>query len=535
VTSRFRLLVTLLAAGFVTIGLAYWYAATRLPEILEQGARAQLEQKADLARSAAAGRSFSDSLADELGRAAVDRVTLLDAHGRVVGDSYLPASRLDSIPSEADRPEVRAALRGETGTTRGLSSALGFTLFYVAIPAPDGVIRIATPVSEVLEPAVHMRRALLAVAVAYLFLLAFLVEPFRRFLAARAPAGRAHVHAADATREKGTQEEELVWVFDQMDDAVAVLDRRGIVVRANRALADMAAPLPAIGRPARSLFRDPAVLDALDLGVEGHQAETETESGRRTYLVSVTPHETRILLVVRDLTRLRRLEGVRRDFVANASHELKTPLTSILGFAEALQDEGLAPDQRAEFVRKIRHNALRMRRLVDDLLDLSRIESGSWRPRLESVSIEAAARQAWGELGGTGERTVTLGLDTAPAPDARADRSALDQIFRNLLDNARRYAPAGSAILVTAHRAEDRVRIAVSDRGPGIPMAQRERVFERFWRVDPGRSRAEGGTGLGLSIVRHLVAAHQGSVGIEGAPGEGTTVWFTLPAAPPAV
>jgi two-component system phosphate regulon sensor histidine kinase PhoR len=534
VTSRFRLLVTLLTAGFVTLGLAYWYAATRLPEILERDARAQLEQKADLARSAAAGRSFSDSLADELGRAAVDRVTLLDAHGRVVGDSYLPASRLDSIPSEADRPEVRAALRGQTGTTTGLSSALGFTLFYVAVPAPDGVIRIATPLSEVLEPAVHMRRALLAVAIAYLILLAFLVEPFRRFLAARPAAGRAHAHAADAAGEKGTQEEELIWVFDQMDDAVAVLDRGGIVVRANRALADMAAPQPAIGRPARSLFRDPAVLHALDRGVEGHQAETETESGGRTYLVSVTPHETRILLVVRDLTRLRRLEGVRRDFVANASHELKTPLTSILGFAETLQDEGLAADQRAEFVRKIRHNAIRMRRLVDDLLDLSRIESGSWRPRLEPVAIEAAARQAWEELGGTGERAVTLELDTAPAPGARADRSALDQIFRNLLDNARRYAPAGSAILVTSHPAEDRVRIAVSDRGPGIPMAQRERVFERFWRVDPGRSRAEGGTGLGLSIVRHLVAAHEGSVGIEGAPGQGATVWFTLPGAPRA-
>lgn len=535
VTSRFRLVIVLLLMGVVTLGLAYWYAATKLPELLERDARARLEHTASLARVAAAGRPFSDSLADELARAAVDRVTLLDVHGRVVGDSYLPASRLDSIPLEADRPEVSAALRGETGYNTGLSSALGFTLFYVAVPAPGGVIRIATPLTEVLEPAIHMRRALLAAAVACLIFVAFVTEPFRRFLAVRHPASATHIRPAAATgRESREREEDLAWVYDQMDDAVGVLDPEGTVIRANRALSAMAAPQRAVGRPARSLFRDPAVLEALDSGTEGHAAETETEIAGRTYLVSVRPHGSRILLLVQDLTRLRRLEGVRRDFVANASHELKTPLTSILGFAEMLQDEDMPGGQRTEFVAKIQRNATRMRRLVDDLLDLSRIESGAWRPRLEPVAIDAIAREAWEELGGAGERGITLDVNTAPAPHARADRSALDQIFRNLLDNARRYAPPGSAIRVTSAPIDGRVRVAVSDQGPGIPVSQRERVFERFWRVDPGRSRAEGGTGLGLSIVRHLVAGHEGSVGIEGEPGEGTTVWFTLPGAPPA-
>jgi two-component system phosphate regulon sensor histidine kinase PhoR len=525
----------LLAAGLVTLGLSYWYAASRLPELLERNALAHLEQKAHLARTAADGRTFDDSLADQLGRALVDRVTLLDEHGKVLGDSYLPASRLDSMPPEADRPEVRAALRGETGSDTGLSSALGFKLFYVAVPAPHGVIRVAMPLTEVLTPAIHMRRALVAVAIAFLILIAFVTEPLRRFMAASAPAAAAHERAGAAPGPRSRESErELAWMFDQLEDPVGVLDRKGTVIRANRALSALAAPQEAVGRPARSLFRDPAVLEALDRGVEGHEAETETDSGDRTYLVSVRPHDSRILLLLRDLTRLRRLEGVRRDFVANASHELKTPLTSILGFAETLQDEGMPADQRAEFLEKIERNATRMRRLVDDLLDLSRIESGTWRPRLEAISIERCAWRAWEELGGADERRLTLEVDAGPAPDARADPSALDQILRNLLDNAMRYAPPGSAIRVTSRPAGGRVRVAVSDLGPGIPLGQRERVFERFWRVDPGRSRAEGGTGLGLSIVRHLVAAHEGSVGIEGEPGAGTTVWFTLPGATPA-
>jgi two-component system phosphate regulon sensor histidine kinase PhoR len=529
VSSRFRLLLVLLSGGLVSLGLVQGYASTRLPELLETRARSDLEREADLVRTAVGSQPFSDSLADVLGQSG-DRVTLLDASGKIVGDSYLPASRLDSMASEAGRPEVRSALRGDTASVTGLSEQLGSTLLYVALPASGGVVRVARPLAEVVEPAVHVRRALLAVAIAYLLLVAFLVVPLERLVTGPARAAPHRLVPATPGEEAGPKHDELLWVFDQMDEGIAVLDEHGTVVRVNRSMASMTAPQHPVGRPARSLFRDPAVLEALDRGVEGLAAETETSSGGRTFLVSVRPHESRILLLVRDLTRLRRLEGVRRDFVANASHELKTPLTSILGFAETLQDEDLPPDRRAEFVRRIRDNATRMRRLIDDLLDLSRIESGAWQPRPELIEVEAAARQAWVELGAPGDRDVELSSRTGEAPTVWADRAALHQILRNLLDNALRYAPPGTAIGVSSLPSEDLVRIEVSDRGPGIPLAERERVFERFWRVDPGRSRAEGGTGLGLSIVRHLVAGHGGSVGIEGAPGEGTTVWFTLPA-----
>lgn len=565
---RLRLLAVVLAAGVVTLGLGLWYVSGPLREDLDARARADLETEAGLVRAAVGDRPFGDSLADSLGSAGHVRVTLIGRDGTVLGDSYIPADRLASVENHADRPEVRDALRAGVGTARRTSSSVGFSLLYVAIPAERGVVRVAVPASEVLAPAEHTRRALFVAAIAFLILVGFLLVPAERFIArplerarialerlaeghpAKAAFGPAEWSARRAAGEIGRlvgaigavsdrlertearrhQDEELLWVFDQMEDGVAVLDDRGVVVRANRAFETLAAPQEAVGRPARSLFRDPAVLDALDRGKEEGEAETETRAGDRTLLVSVRPHRERSLLIVRDLTRLRRLEGVRRDFVANASHELKTPLTSILGFAETLEDEALPAERRAEFLTRIRDNAVRMRRLVDDLLDLSRIESGAWRPRLESVDLEAAVRQAWGEVLRREEAGVSLELETSDAPRVRADRAALDQVLRNLLDNAVRYSPAGGHIRVRSHPLNGRVRLTVTDEGPGIPVSQRERVFERFWRVDPGRSRAEGGTGLGLSIVRHLVAAHGGSVGIEGEPGQGATVWFTVPA-----
>jgi len=568
VSLRLRLLALLLAAGAVPIGLASWYASGPLPRDLERRARSDLEREARLARAAVGGRPFTDALADSLGRAAGLRVTLIARDGTVRGDSYVPADRLPSVENHLGRPEVREALRKGFGTATRVSRTVDFSLLYGAVPAERGIVRVAVPHSEVLAPAVHVRRGILAAAVAWLLLLAFLLVPAERWVVrplrgvrtalerlvraggsseaigamsrsrvdAGGEAGRLHravgavadrLEQAEARRR---QEEELLWVFDQMEDGVAVLDAGGTVLRTNRSFDQLAAPQETEGRPARSLFRDPAVLDALDRGLEGHEAEAETASGSRTTLVSVRPHGERVLVLVRDLTRLRRLEGVRRDFVANASHELKTPLTGILGFAEAMEDADLPAGRRAEFLARIRDNAVRMRRLVDDLLDLSRIESGAWRPRPERIRVEAAARQAWDQLPRRGGKDVALEFAVSAAPEVSADRGALEQILRNLLDNALRYSPGGGAVRVESRPLGDRVRVAVTDEGPGIPVSQRQRVFERFWRVDPGRSRAEGGTGLGLSIVRHLVAAHGGSAGIEGEPGEGAAVWFTLPA-----
>jgi signal transduction histidine kinase len=248
----------------------------------------------------------------------------------------------------------------------------------------------------------------------------------------------------------------------------------------------------------------------------------ELDLNDRTVVVSARPLEAGgTLLVLSDVTDLRRLEMVRRDFVANVSHELKTPLTAIAGYAETLVAESPSP-----FAETILANAHRMQRLVDDLLDLSRIESGGWRPKPGPVNVLEAAREAWEPFAErAAAQRVTFVTDVSPAAQTvDVDSDALRQIFTNLFDNALRYTPAHGRVRVASNVAADAVVLTVADTGSGIPSEHLPRIFERFYRVDPSRSRQEGGTGLGLAIVKHLVEAHGGRVEAESELGHGTTI-----------
>ena len=236
---------------------------------------------------------------------------------------------------------------------------------------------------------------------------------------------------------------------------------------------------------------------------------------------------------------------MRRDFVANASHELKTPLTAIRGFSETLLDPGLPPELRARFAATVKDNADRLQRIIDDLLDLSRIESGGYRVESEVVSVHDAACEAWAPFA-PDAAAKQASLEVRMPHEAEyvwADAAALRQVLSNLFGNALRYVPEGGRIEVTAHPApgpelggpqparEQRawVAIEVRDDGSGIPAAHLPRIFERFYRADAARSRAEGGTGLGLAIVKHLVERHGGTIEAESRLGAGTTIRFTLP------
>jgi two-component system phosphate regulon sensor histidine kinase PhoR len=222
---------------------------------------------------------------------------------------------------------------------------------------------------------------------------------------------------------------------------------------------------------------------------------------------------------------------MRRDFVANVSHELKTPLTVIRGYTETLLGDDPPPEVRRPFLTTLLANATRMQRLVDDLLDLSRIESGAWTPKPEPVDVAALAQQVWAEVARTteGERSFTLEL-AGDATTVEADPQGLRQVLRNILENAARYTPAGGAVTVRTRSAAGGTVLEVSDTGPGIAGEHLPRIFERFYRVDAARSRELGGTGLGLAIVKHLVEAHGGSVVAESRLGAGTTIRITLPA-----
>jgi two-component system phosphate regulon sensor histidine kinase PhoR len=222
---------------------------------------------------------------------------------------------------------------------------------------------------------------------------------------------------------------------------------------------------------------------------------------------------------------------MRRDFVANVSHELKTPLTSLAGYAETLAVEAGAGTQTGQFARTIFNNARRMQRLVDDLLDLSRIESGRWQPAPERVDIAAAADEAWAPFADrAGEQQVAFNVDVATQAQAlAADPDAVQHILTNLFDNALRHTPPGGRITVSAAQAHDGVTLAVADSGSGIAPEHVPRIFERFYRADPARARDQGGTGLGLAIVKHLVEAHGGRVEAQSTPGKGTTIRMVFP------
>ncbi|HET7188934.1 MAG TPA: ATP-binding protein, partial [Gemmatimonadaceae bacterium] len=301
-----------------------------------------------------------------------------------------------------------------------------------------------------------------------------------------------------------------------------------------RMLLDASAPLPF---PRELLPRDPALRAAVDAAMDGRSTPPEEVSLHdRTVAVASRPlSASGAVVTVLDLTVLRKLETIRRDFVANVSHELKTPLTAVSGYAETLLDEDIPPEQRRRFMETIRDNAWRMQRIVDDLLDLSRIESGGWRPNVGTVGVEGIVRDVFTAVKATADaKGLRLVAEIPPAASVvHADPTAFRQIVSNLVENAVRYTHDGSVTLRT-RLGEAGVWMDVRDTGVGIAPEHLPRIFERFYRVDAGRSREQGGTGLGLAIVRHLVDAHGGRVEAASMVGRGTTISVLFPAAPAA-
>jgi signal transduction histidine kinase/HAMP domain-containing protein len=536
---------------------------------LEAEAAAGLEREARLVATLLPGDSAAwPDAARTLGALIQRRVTLIDPTGRVRGDTEFDRASLPGLENHAARPEVVAARRAGTGRDRRTSASTNAPQLYVALAAgPPGlaVVRVSAALDAVDAQVRAVQNAVLAaglLALAAAALLAWvasrvLARPLEQIAdAARAiAAGQPPVfpasHVAEVARTshalRGMHEEladrfarlrrereETRTLVEALSDGIVAAGARGDVVSCNAAARRLlgfadGAPLPPLGE----LFHDKrarALLRGVLSGAEVVQEPLELE-GRSLLVTGRALADGGTLLVLRDVTTLRRLETTRRDFVANASHELKTPLTSIAGYAETLRADA-APDSPVHrFADTILQNARRMQHLVDDLLDLSRIESGAWRPAVEVVELEPVVREAWAEVADQAGSAVTLTVTVPPDAHAlAADPAALRQILVNLLDNALRHTPPGGRIGVAAERVADGVRLSVSDTGVGIPAEHLPRIFERFYRVDPARSRQRGGTGLGLAIVRHLVEAHGGRVEAESELGRGTTIRLAFPA-----
>ena len=530
---------------------------------LEQEIATELEREARLVATFAPTDStgwpeFAALTGARLGR----RVTLIDPDGHVRGDTEFDRASLAQLQNHRDRPEVRAALdsaRG-VGMNERLSASTNERQMYVAIrggPPGLAVVRVSTTLA-IVDAQVHAVQRAVAVAGLIMLLGAWLVawmlaralaRPLLRIAEAAGDiaAGRQAefpdvrvpelAHQVDALRamhhelerrfeDLRREREESRTLLEALSDGVLAADKRGIVIETNAAARQLlgygdSEPLPPLGE----LFHDRAHRALVREVLTGAAVEgRELDLGDRTVVFSARPlAEGGTLLVLSDVTDLRRLETIRRDFVANVSHELKTPLTAIAGYAETLAAES-RDAQATGYAQTIVENARRMQRLVDDLLDLSRIESGAWEPEPRRLDVDAAAREAWRPFA---ERAASRQIAFESATNAasiNSDPEALRQIFTNLFDNALRHTPQGGRIRVAAQRAGNNVVVRVSDTGSGIGTDHLPRIFERFYRVDPGRSRQEGGTGLGLAIVKHLVEAHGGRVEAESELGRGTTI-----------
>jgi two-component system phosphate regulon sensor histidine kinase PhoR len=563
-----RLVLGTVAILIVAVAVLLIGAERSLRRDLEGDIAQSLTIEGRLVREALPADSLGwDDAVHRLARQNGHRITVVDRTGRVRADSDFPPGPLPGIENHARRPEVRAALAGRPGVATRRSATVGRLLMYVAVPGGPGAVRVAADLSQV--DAV-IRRAQGTVAGAAL--LALLLGTGLALVAARSVArpliniagaagdianGAAprfprsgipeidalvqalrqmHGQLGERFDQLRREQAESAALIESMVEGVIAADERGRIVTANPAARRLLGYGPAEPVPdLPALFRVKAAREAVDAVLRGEPVQDrQLEMDGRVILVNARPLPSGgAVLVLHDLTELRRLETVRRDFVANVSHELKTPLTSISGYAETLIGDAADEQTTRRFLGTILSNARRMQRLVDDLLDLSRIEAGRWQPVVSEVDVAAVARESWASLASRADpHGIELGLDLAPdALTVDADLDAVRQILTNLMDNSLRHTPDGGRVTCRTRRTKGGVALSIQDNGLGITREHLPRIFERFYRADQSRSREEGGTGLGLAIVKHLVEAHGGRVAAESERGSGTTVTCVFPAA----
>ena len=572
---RIRIQYPLFAAFLGVIGLLsvliVLLVSSSLRKELGLTVRADLERQLALGEWVVqeAGLVDLDSLAREITDRIGYRVPFIDPEGSVLGDSYVELGRLPEVENHYDRPEVQDLLvSGETvsfaeRTSETVAESLLYAARLITLDGSSVIMRIAAPQTDIERTVSGVQRTvaltgllamLFALAAAYMISIALtkplvlLAQRARQFskedYTVRVPDTKVTElqDVADAFNlltdelqsrltELGHEREEMQTLIDCMAEGVIALSEDARVIRMNRSARALLELLdtPAFA-PVNSVVSDNKLRSILEDSVirPGNSDEVEV-NGRHLLVSSRALDPGGAVTTLLDISEIRRLEQVRRDFVANASHELKTPLTSIRGYAETLLDDDPPEKLKLEFLTSIRKNTLRLEHLVEDLLDLSKLESGGWTGRRESVDTKEVAQEAWQVVRDI-EGKEGISFDILGDLRVMGDREGLFHVFRNLLENSIRHTDSGGSINVSMVLTQDSmVEVVISDDGDGIPAESLPRIFERFYRADSARARDFGGTGLGLAIVRHLVSEMGGEVVAESQLGQGTTVRFTVP------
>jgi two-component system, OmpR family, phosphate regulon sensor histidine kinase PhoR len=588
-TLPFQILLILALLVLVTVEgtrLLRRRALDSLTQSLQSDARlaAQLGEE----KLAAGDRRGLDAICKAYGRAKSERLTIVAGDGSVLGDSEADPSVMDN---HGDRPEVREALAGREGMSRRFSMTLDRRMMYVAVPVrTGGRVVAAARVSQSLTDldravkAVHFRLGILPLLAGLLITLLFIAYNRRIRLsvglvndAVSRLGGGDFDHklyfvpapVLDPVTDRLNEASEalglrfaaltedrdgLQSVLESMSEGVLLLDREDRIERFNNAARALLG-LPGgdlRSRPAYEILRNGALLRLIERtraeagrqsSGSGHGPSAEREIVFSEGSLRLQAHGTvfgldssgaaGVLLVFSDITRLRRLEAVRRDFVANVSHELKTPITAIQGSVETLRGHAAGdPAESKRFLEVIHKHAERLNSVVDDLLNLSRLErdeetgrivlaEGPIRPVLEEAA--ALNRSKADEAG------VALQVECECPSPVSVNAGLLVQAVSNLIDNAVKYSERGGTVHIRCRADESIAKIEVEDEGCGIPAVHLPRLFERFYRVDPSRSRSLGGTGLGLSIVRHIAQAHGGNVDVLSKEGKGSVFTIRIP------
>jgi two-component system phosphate regulon sensor histidine kinase PhoR len=566
-------------AAVVTATLLLW---SMLPSLLQRTAAVQLYDMLDLLAPIARERLARpdvnlETWAVQLAADSGIRVTLIRRDGVVVADSSVEPDQIRAMENHRHRPEVRSALARGRGMNVRRSATTGNPYVYVArtLSGPGGevmILRLAEPLEQLsalrARLAAAMALAILAAGVAILFTSLWLdrrlFEPASRLIAGAQDLAIGRVSrvavpdeeelaplalalnrlAASAERQFAAvslERDHLQEILASMSEGVLVVDRDGRAQMINPAfyrLFDLVGDFT--GRPALEIIRHPGfarlIEDTLRQSAPQSSQIVLPSPERRTLLLTsaaLSGGERGAVVAARDTTELTRVADMRRDFVANVSHELKTPLAAIRGYAETLRDGALdEPPTARRFTDRILSQCRRLQELLDDLLILSRLEGVDAALDREPVNLEAIARHAVELLAPAArEKRVEIELREEPVPPVQGDAGNLERLLLNLLDNAIKYNRPDGRITVHIGRYGAEAVLEVIDTGIGIPPDSIGRIFERFYRVDKGRAREEGGTGLGLAIVKHIAQAHGGQVDVESRAGHGSTFRVRLPLA----
>ncbi|MBW2342262.1 MAG: PAS domain-containing protein [Deltaproteobacteria bacterium] len=576
------LLITLISLLIVT-----WYASRSLKHFfLEQTAsdlevRAHLLEKQILEYLNPLDAESADLLCKETGKRASTRITIILPSGEVIGDSEENPANMDT---HIDRPEVIQALSGRLGTSIRYSRTLEKNMMYVGVPIKNNsqilaVVRTSIPVSAIDEALKSIQNKILiggliiAAIAAILSLLISrnitrpieLIKKWAESIAqgefqSRPPLDGSEeisglsqamnqmaIQLRDRIDTIMRQRNEIEAMFSSMIEGVIAVDTEEHIISMNQAAAKMFAcnPSEVQGRSIQEVIRNTImhqfVKDALSSQEPVEKDINLYSDGERilnthgTVLRDANMGRIGALIVFNDVTRLRRLENIRRDFVANVSHEIKTPITAIKGFVETLRyGEVKNPEEAKRFLNIVGKHVDRLEAIIEDLLTLSKIEQDTEREetvltegRIKDVlqiAIQLCVTKATA-------KNIQIRLSCKQAITAKINSALIEQAVINLLDNAIKYSDAHSVVQVRARQTERETIIGVHDQGCGIDKEHLPRIFERFYRVDKARSRKMGGTGLGLAIVKHITQAHAGRVSIESTPGKGSIFEIHLPRA----